>query len=382
MKPLVSGPETSRYLTPQTKTCLLFPYTVSEGRGTLIPASSMKALYPDAWRYLKEHEKELRAREDRKFDTNEWYQFGRSQNIGRQNVQKLLVAQTVRTMQVAADVEGTFYVNNVRVNSIVASKNVSIYALMAALNGKAAGFVFKRTAKPKDNGYFQANKQFISYLPIPNASPKDQEALARHAERLQSLHDERRKALISIAKYISTLRVRRRPVSWLFPDLPDLDTLIEGAPKRLKGADRTEWAKERFSRELETRYEALAGHLKPGVELAPELADGELRFLIDNIPVIQGIIPPPDQAPFLLAQWAIIANRISEPEKLSGKKIVNLLRSVSPDAEPHIKDNVIHLQKVVAGNETDIAALERQVNLLIYRLHKLTNNDIIMIESK
>ena len=179
------------------------------------------------------HEKELRKREDHRFDNDEWFQFGRSQNITKQELPKLMVAQTVNAMEVSADFDGAFYINNVRVNGIMPARKVPIWSILAALNAKPCNFYFRKTAKPKDNGYFEANKQFIKYLPIPKAKPADQAALSQDAERLQELYDQRRQALADIGSRIGAVRIRPRPNEWLFPDLPDVADLTNQAPKTL-----------------------------------------------------------------------------------------------------------------------------------------------------
>lgn len=379
MKPLVSGAEANRYLTPITDTYLLFPYTVLDGRSQLVPPDKMQANYSDAWKYLNGHEEELRARENRRFDKDEWYQFGRSQNITKQELPKLMVAQTVNSMQVSADSEGAFYINNVRVNGILPARNVSLWSILAALNAKPCNFYFRKTAKPKDNGYFEANKQFIKYLPIPKAPPEDQAALALDAERLQVLHDQRRQALADIVARLGAVRIRPRPVEWLFPGLPNMDDLIDQAPKRLIGAERRTWAKDRLTREIDARHTVLREHLKPGVPLSAELVRGELRFLIDGIPAVTGIFPPPAQAPFLLAQWSVMASRTEVTDKTTGKKLSDMLRNVSSLAETHIMAEVIRLQDSIAADEAEIRILEDRINQTIYRLHNLTRDEIALI---
>jgi hypothetical protein len=380
MKPLVSGAEANRYLTPQTDIYLLFPYTVSGGRAQLIPASTMRIQYPNAWTYLNGYEEELRARENGKFDNDDWYQFGRSQNLGKQEASKLMVAQTVNRMRVSADSAGTFYINNVRVNGIMPARGVSYWAILAVLNAKPCDFYFRKTAKPKDNGYFEANKQFIKYLPIPVAEGADSVALASDAERLQELYDQLRQALDDIARRMGSVRIRPRPDDWLFPDLPDLDDLRDAAPKRMIGTERRKWAKERLTREVANRHAALEEYLKPGVPLSAELERGELRFLIDGIPTITGIFPPPEQAPFILAQWKLLASRTEVTARMTGKKLATDLKKVALNADDHIMADVIRLQEEVAAAEAEINSLEARINKTIYRLHELTPDEIALIE--
>lgn len=297
MKPLVSGVDAKRYQTPETNTFLLFPYSVSEGRASLIPAARMATEFPDAWAYLQGHEETLRAREGGKFNNDDWYQFGRSQNIGKQNVEKIIVPRLVMSIACAVDPHGQYYLDNVDVGGVGAARNVSPWFLAAVMNAQAADFAFRRISKPFRGDFRSANKQFIAPLPIPKAPPEDQAALAQDAERLQVLHDQRRQALADIAGRMGAVRIRPRPVEWLFPGLSDLDELKDQAPKRLIGTDRRAWAKERLAKEIEACHATLCEHLRPGVPLAAELVRGELRFLIDGIPAITGIFPPTRRGP-------------------------------------------------------------------------------------
>ena len=83
MKPLVSGKEAKRYIEPTTNTYLLFPYTVENGQATLMPSDHIATDYPLAWDHLRSWEQTLRDREGGTFDDQEWYRFGRHQNLGR-----------------------------------------------------------------------------------------------------------------------------------------------------------------------------------------------------------------------------------------------------------------------------------------------------------
>lgn len=381
MKPLVSGEDALRYRTPETETYLLFPYAVEGGQSRLFTSPELVGRFPLAWTYLRYHEKELRAREnDRMNVDNGWWAYNYPKNLDKQAEIKLIVPRLVMSMSCSVDRNGSFYLDNVDVGAVTAARNLSIYYISAILNAQAANFAFRRISKPFRGDFRSANKQFIAPLPVPEALPADQAALAGDAERLQLLHDQRRQALADIAGRMGSVRIRRRPIEWLFPDLPDLDHLRDQAPRRLNGAERRAWAKERLGKEVDNRHLALAEYLKPGVRLSAELVRGELRFLIDGIPVITGIFPPPDEAPFLLAQWAVMAGRTEVTDRTEGKKLADMLRFVSPNAEAHIMDAVVRLQAGVAVAETEIATLEARINQTIYRLHGLTRDEIALIE--
>ena len=48
--------------------------------------------------------------------------------------------------------------------------------------------------------------------------------------------------------------------------------------------------------------------------------------------------------------------------------------------EAHIMAEVIRLQTSIAADEAEIATLEDRINQTIYRLHKLTREEIALIE--
>lgn len=180
---------------------------------------------------------------------------------------------------------------------------------------------------------------------------------------------------------MGSVRIKPCPDDWLFPNLPDLDELKVAAPKRLIGADRREWAKDRLVREVETRQAALEEHLKPGVPLSAELERGEMRFLIDGIPAIKGIFPPPEKASFILAQWKVLASRTEVSARMTGKKLATELKKVALTADDHIMADVIRLQEEITTAESEIATLESNINRIIYSLHELTPNEIKLIEA-
>jgi hypothetical protein len=119
MHPLVSGPEAKRYIEPETTTYILFPYERVGQAVRLIGSDLLEQAYPSAWAYLKSHEADLRARESGAFDDHQWYRFGRHQNLDKQDIEKLVVAQTLPGMRVCLDSSAEKYLNNVRVNGIL-----------------------------------------------------------------------------------------------------------------------------------------------------------------------------------------------------------------------------------------------------------------------
>jgi hypothetical protein len=175
MKPLISGTDAKRYKIPNTNKYLLHPYEVS-GEFNLLNLEILKNDYPKAFQYLKDNEFVLRGREKNRMNTDLWYGYNYPKNLDKQTLAKIGVAQTVSDLQCFLDEEGNFFLNNVRVNGIkpINENEVNIKYLLGILNSKVANFYFKLVGKPKDNGFFEANKQFISPIPIKIVDQKYQ----------------------------------------------------------------------------------------------------------------------------------------------------------------------------------------------------------------
>ncbi len=242
MRPLVSGQEAGRYARPFTETYLLFPYDISGETPRLWSADEMAARFPKAWDYLRRNESALRGREHGKFDTDDgWWQFGRNQNIDKQERPKLGVGETVKRLAVFCDDKGEFYFNNVRVNGILVGPGspFDIWFLLGVLNAPPADFVFRRIAKPKHSGYFEANKQFIAPLPIPDASPAEQAPVADLARRLTQLYTRREE-------------IRRRVAARILTDFAPPDFGDKKLPKALQAWRTLDFS--RFRSEIKKRF--------------------------------------------------------------------------------------------------------------------------------
>jgi type I restriction-modification system DNA methylase subunit len=375
MKPLVSGSEAKRYITPETQTYLLFPYTVTKGKAGLIPKSDMKSDFPKAWAYLKSWETELRSRESGKFDGKEWHQFGRSQNLGRQENEKLIVPRLVTRVFTSVDKTGKFYLDNVDVGGVVAAKETTSEYLSGILNSTACGYIFRLISKPFRGNFRSANKQFIAPLPIPKAKKKVAEDIAKRAAELQRFHTNRRDIISDIGRRLKSVPPLKKPDHWLFPELPVPDK------SALSETETLAMAKLAYVQALSDRHDDLTDAMSPGAELSSRLLKGEIQFLIDNIPVISGIFPEQSKAEFLLAQWNYVASTFRITGRTKGKTLANALRTLARTEETGRIDQVITLQKELLQTEAAISSLEVEMDTLIYTLYGLSEDQIDHIET-
>ncbi len=187
LKPLISGEDIERYFVKPSSKLLLFPYKLLSGGGAeLISQAEFEKKYPKTWAYLKEHERKLRNREGGKFDGDDWYRLGRTQNLDKHERPKFGVPRLCDRLKVFFDEEGNFYFDNVDVNGILLKTDemYSHYFLLSVLNSKIIDWRFKVGSVPFRGSFFSANKQFLSSLPIPtiNFDLRDENAFKKLKE--------------------------------------------------------------------------------------------------------------------------------------------------------------------------------------------------------
>ena len=286
MRPLISGVDAKRYITPSTKTYLLFPYDPFSVTGHLREEANFVISYPRSWAYLKSYEKALRGRESNKMDFDDgWWGYVYPKNLTLHEKRKIIVPRLVTSLVCSVDALGGLYLDNVDVGGIIVVDEVDEFFIAGLINSKVLNFVFQRISKPFRGNYLSANKQFIAPLPIPNASPEQAADVARRARNLQESHTARRDTLVSLAKRMETIPRRVKPETWLFPNLKSKREVEAEAPSTLDTEDRRAWAAKQFGDALEALHEAIGQRLNPGAALDAAFADGELSFSIDGVTV-------------------------------------------------------------------------------------------------
>ncbi len=173
LHPLASGTHVDRYALKTLESVLLFPYQEGENGMRLMTADELAA-FPQTWEYLQNHESRLRARERGKMDRDGWWGYVYPKSLGLHDVPKLCVPRLCPRLRVSADPLGAAYLDNVDVNGIIPREDsVALFALLALLNSRVVDWAFRRGSVPFQNEFFSANKQFISWLPVPEGVSTD-----------------------------------------------------------------------------------------------------------------------------------------------------------------------------------------------------------------
>jgi hypothetical protein len=380
MHPILSGPETKRYVTPSSDTYLLFPYTSSKSGVGLIPPDEFQAKFSKAWRHLTKWRSVLERRDNGALKDASWYRFSRSQSLERAGTRKLCAAGTVPSLRFAYDHNGTFFLTGGRVDGVVPSEGTDPWFLLGTLNGSVCDFVFRRIGRIKQGGWYEANKQFIAPLPVPNASAERHADIAARALRLQERWTDRRDLLQQAADRLSVLARARHPARWLWPDLPDLPEMTKQAPKGLPHSfERRKWAEERLDEMEAARVEALQAALDRGGRRQVRFEGGELRLYVSGSVVLDKIYL--DEAAGRLAEaywrWLLLSGPAREAERFAS----DLRQPPAPSEAPataQFIERVAALAEEVAAIEAD----ERALNETLYDLYRLSPDERNLVENE
>lgn len=195
--PLASGTDVIRFKIKPNRQFILFPYEVSGNTYKLIDFDDLNRQYPLTGNYLLENKKLLQERENGKMKNKNWYGYIYHKNMTKQSLQKLCVPRLVDQLYSAYDVSGKFFLDNVDVGGIVINENFANYTLhylLGLLNSKLLRWFFPYISATFRGGWFSANRQYLSKLPIHAidfTKPKDIEQhdlMVALVERMLELH--------------------------------------------------------------------------------------------------------------------------------------------------------------------------------------------------
>lgn len=382
MHPIVSGQEVNRYQTPITSTFILFPYAAGQNGVRLMSVSTLKRDYPLAWAYLKRFEVVLRARESNKFDDAEWYRFGRHQNIDKQDIAKILVPRLCRDLASVNDAKGKFYIDNVDVGGIEVASGVGADFITGILNSSPLNFVWKRIAKPFQNGYLSANKQFIAPLPIPTATPTDVTKVSALAKRLTELHTGRTKTLGDLERRFEACDIEEKPEEWLWSsEVRTLEALAAKAPPELSANEKAAWAKAERAKQVELATEGFQERLRPGAQLEAEVEGGELRLKDDAITILHGVFVDAGDAQQVLIDWRnfLRVNPITEDTRAGD--LAYQLRCIRKTGNATLANQIADLDQKLGDLDEEISTKEAELNTIAYRLYDLTPSEIQLVRT-
>jgi hypothetical protein len=140
----------------------------------LIKPTAFKAKYPLTWKYLNRCEEKLKGRESGKMDHEEWYAYGRNQNLDQFEQTKIMTQVLARQASMVLDEsEGYHFVGggNAGGYGITLKENsgISYKYLLGLLNSKLLDYYLQTHSSKFQNDYFSYAKRFIEHIPVMKA---------------------------------------------------------------------------------------------------------------------------------------------------------------------------------------------------------------------
>lgn len=389
MKPLVSGREAKRYITPKLETYLLYPYKVDGDNSRLWTEDEMKSMFPNAWQYLKRYEKHLRSRESGKMDReDDWWGYVYPKNLDKHEPAKLMVPRLVEHLIASVDAGNQFYLDNVDVGGVLPKDFEKLFFLAAILNAPVADFCFRQISKPFRGGFLSANRQFIAPIPIPTAEDEDAEAVGKLAALLQEKHTEKKELVSKLQQRVDSPNCIDKTFDeeWLWAAIRPVAELKASAPANITAArSRTSWAREQRKRLLESEYEKLDSLLREGMKLHASHDEDSLSVkgcIRDaEVVLVKKYGLDPKEAESLAALWTQILRSTNVTEKFNGKSLVKKLLSIRIPNDDGLRKTILELNEKIADLDREIHAAETEINKLIYDFYKLTPEEIALVES-
>jgi adenine-specific DNA-methyltransferase len=179
----------SPFSEPTGRHWLIFPYTIDGPEAKLLSARHFATAFPKTWAYLCEQSGVLKAREGGKWDHDQWYSFGRNQNLTQMEAPKLIVQVLSQSPRFAFDESGLYFTGGGNgpyygVRWLPTYEKHSLRFLQALLNSKVSDYFIRNVSTTFRGGYWSYGKRFIEQIPIASATQKQKSLIEQLVEYL------------------------------------------------------------------------------------------------------------------------------------------------------------------------------------------------------
>jgi hypothetical protein len=223
LHPLVSGQDVSGYRTLGSRQFILFPYEIADEKAALIPFDHLQKQWPKCATYLLENRERLVRREKGKMKGPRWHGYIYLKNMTRQGLKKICVPRLVDELCAAYDHDGSHFLDNVDVGGVTLKKEYEEQELsyvLALLNSRLLQWFFPNVSAPFRGGWYSANRQFLSKVPIRTIDFSKPSEKAIHAQ------------VVSLTNQMNTLH-RQRAAAKAPPDKEALDHQIHATSRAI-----------------------------------------------------------------------------------------------------------------------------------------------------
>lgn len=190
LKPILMGKDIKRWIVPEYKKSVLFPYDIVNGKAILLDKQKLKNDIPKTWDYLYKNKEKLWKREKGKWaDQENWYGYVYPKNMDKFDNKKILVQVLANKSSFSLDLDGRFYFpggGNAGGYGILLDEKdeLTLPLLCAFLNSSLLEWNLKKISTKFKGGYYSYAKRFIKTLPIKIPETDDEKRLGSQIESI------------------------------------------------------------------------------------------------------------------------------------------------------------------------------------------------------
>jgi hypothetical protein len=168
------GKDVHRYEPAQPRNVVIFPYWLSDGRALLMTQAEIQKQFPLGWNYLMQSKEFLAAREHGRF-TNEWWAYGRPQNLNEFEAVKVMTPDICARPEMTLDAAGDRY-HTTTLYSFVFKPEIKESPLyfLGLLNSKVIWYFITVTGTPLRGDFYRFKTEYLRPFPIPDSTPEHQ----------------------------------------------------------------------------------------------------------------------------------------------------------------------------------------------------------------
>ncbi|MDY6776055.1 MAG: TaqI-like C-terminal specificity domain-containing protein, partial [Halobacteria archaeon] len=171
LRPWLQGRDVQRWRAEWSGQHVVLPYSVQrvgedELSASLIDSETLQSDYPLAWDFFKAHEEKLRGREGGRWENSDnWWEFGRPQNLEKFEIPKIVFAHISEDATFMLDEVGTWYYKTAYSVLLEDDYRDLTEEMACQLNSKALDFYFKHITTVKMGGFYEYRSQYVEKLP-------------------------------------------------------------------------------------------------------------------------------------------------------------------------------------------------------------------------
>jgi hypothetical protein len=175
LRPLTDGDGINRFQPPEVDSGVIYPYTLHEGNGRLIPESRLEEKYPQTYKYLSNFRDRLanRGTDRTNQEYKTWYSLYRSRDMEVFEQPKLLTPDICGQSEFSMDDSDGLYFRNSAFGFVPTDNRIEVRDFyLSVLNSTLTWFYIYQTSTVLENDFRRFTKSYLSPLPIPEAAPE------------------------------------------------------------------------------------------------------------------------------------------------------------------------------------------------------------------